>query len=405
MKKLWIAACCSLLLALGVVPASANTADDNCAENPLIVDDGPNGPKAVRVANSYICPGVTLEIRTSLNVTDSSLQITAKEILIEPLPPNDPADPAQRVMIINDLGGGSSTRIRAAAGNVIFNGAVVKAHDLLNISCGGANCLFQSDQSEIIAAANFTNPKAGGSLYIFAAKVDIETTITHGGDHFEITASNGDIKLICKVGGDTACKDPTVGTPPDIIAAQCGNPIQYPCNPTFNNAAELKSVCIGTGGDKPCNGGYKEKRFTATGDIDITGSSITAIDHITFNSGGKILADGAVLHSNDALVLNGKFGVTMRNADFFGAERVNVTGGSGCAIGSLCIDASFAHVEGGSMNWFARGGNAQIRLCGGTFIVPGADFPCFNGKCAPPYPASVLEDVAECLPDPPADIQ
>ena len=150
-------------------------------------------------------------------------------------------------------------------------------------SAGGGTGPSQSDQSEIIAAAKFTNPKAGGSLYIFAAKVDIETTITHGGDHFEITASNGDIKLICKVGGDTACKDPTVGTPP-TSSRPSADSIQSLCNPTFNNAAESKSVCIGTGGDKPCNGGYKEKRFTATGDIDITGSSITAIDHITFNS-------------------------------------------------------------------------------------------------------------------------
>jgi hypothetical protein len=410
MKKYWVIACCSLLLALTttVLPANAtNTANDNCAENPLIVDDGPAGPKALRVADGYICGAVTLEIRTSLNVTDHTLEIVAKEILIEPLAPADPADPAQRVQVINNDTDGL-IRIRSMAGNVVFNGATVKAKGELRIGCAGSSCRVQADQSDLIAAANFNPPGGGGNLLIFAAIVDIETTNTHGGDLFEITASGGGIKLICKT-GDQTCKDPTTGTPPDILLAQCEDPanpgqLLFPCFPTFNTAAELKSVCIGSG-TVTCNGGHKEKRFTATGDIDITNSKITSVDHITFTSnGGKILADGAVIETGDTLKIFGKNGVTMKGATFTAGATLNVSGGTGCPVNSLCIDATDANVQGAQMNWFARGGSARIRLCGGTFIVPGVKVPAFNGDGTPPYGASVLEDAAECGADGPATI-
>jgi hypothetical protein len=300
-------------------------------------------------------------------------------------------------------GVGSNLRLVAESGNLTLLGATLKAHAELRLACKPAGCVIETDFSDVIAAANFAAPAGGGKLLMFAGgSVDIQTTNTHGGDLFEVTATNGSITLICKT-GDTACKDPTVGTPPDIFVNSPGcvvNGVLQPnCTVTFPTVNDIRSVCLGTIGVS-CNGGHKEKRFTAKGDIHLEGTTLTSVDHITFNSGqGAIFAAGATIESGDAIVMNSRNPIDLKNASITAGEHMNVTAGAGCplaATGTPCIDATNANIQGGEMQWFARGGNSIIKLCGGTFTVPGSKVPSFNGDNNSPYGPNVLDTAAEC---------
>jgi hypothetical protein len=406
MKRYWLVAFSAVSLMLGAITSASATvtADDQCgAANPLVVNDGPAGPIATRVANGWDCPAVALEITSNLAIPNSetTVLIHAASILVQTA--GDPTDPAQRVQMIHD-GPGSNLRLVAESGNLTLFGASIKAHTELRLTCRPDTCVIESDFSDLIAAANFANPAGGGALLLFAGgSVDIQTTNTHGGALFEVTASNGDITLICK-SGDTACKDPTVGTPPDILAACVVNgQLQFPCNNiNFPDAAALRSVCLGTVG-VTCNGGSKEKRFTAKGDIHLEGSTITSIDHISFNTQGGIFAQGATIESNDAIVMNAKNPVDLRGAIISAGAQMNVTAGTGCALPpAICIDATNANIQGGSLLWWARGGAAVIKLCGGDFEAIGVKVPRFNGDSTPPFSPNVLDTAAECGADGPA---
>ena len=75
----------AVLLSLIITsPALAlNFGNDNCAENPLVVDDA---AKAARVADGYNCGLVDLTIKTSLTITDPVLPITARSIMVADIP-------------------------------------------------------------------------------------------------------------------------------------------------------------------------------------------------------------------------------------------------------------------------------------------------------------------------------
>jgi hypothetical protein len=412
----------AVILALGGPAWATVTADDNCAENPLVVDDGPAGPKAQRVANGYVCPTTDLVINTSLNVTDPTLDIRARSITVATL--GDPTDPSQRVQIVNNFPD-STTSIVAVTGNLTFNGAIVKAHKTLRLECDGVNpppgCKIESDNSELVAATDFTNPAGGGVFLITAVgPVDIQTTTLHGGDALEVQSNNSDIKLICK-SGDTTCVDPTraAGTPGGTVEAACGLPPQFPCTVTFQTPQELKGVCIGAPGVK-CNGGHKEKRFTAqNGVIDITDSRIDSIEHVTFTA--KKFKGARSILTAESIVINITGGATasdpavvpaidITDAQYVTDFQLTIKAGTGCPADNdpaapNCVVAKGFQGTASPLIISARTGGAVIDLCKSAtqqanLNRPGTGFPQLNNDATPPYTTTgvdrTLESDAEC---------
>jgi hypothetical protein len=177
-----------------------------------------------------------------------------------------------------------------------------------------------------------------------------------------------------------------------------------------------------------CNGGSKEKRFTAQGDIDITGTTLTSIDHITFTSKtGRLLASGANLTSGDSIVFAIKGdgtspSIDLSNATITTATHTTITAGSECPLASLvypanvCINANGALIQASNIIMTADSNTGVIDLCGtaaadasqaptrppqavGATLINdvGADFSTFNGDSTPPYLSpTVLNGTGEC---------
>jgi hypothetical protein len=407
MRQALTAIAVAFTVALALVGAAWATPDD-CSINPLVVDDGPAGEKALMVADGYNCPAVVLEIRSNLDITTVNPQIRAASVLIETA--GDPDDPAQRVQLVNNQSA-STLQISAAAGNIVLLGATVKAHKTMRFTCDAPDCRFDAERSDIITATDFNHPSTGGVLlFDIDGPINIQTTNVHGGDALEMESKSASITLIC-VKGDTSCKDPTGATPPDVIVAACGNPIVYPCKPVFESAADLKSVCIGLPG-VTCNGGHKEKRFTAFTFIDITGGTITSDEHVTFTcKTGEFKGNDSVLEGESVIIrCAGK--VNLQRARITAPASVAITSGTACAIGALCIDARgdadparTTMITGKPIIMTARGSQSILDVCAVNFTVPGTGKPKLNSDSAPPYSPNVLDTGTECAPLPAASFR
>jgi len=377
-----------LPLALGgPALAAPNFADDDCGNADSVID---TVPETDRVKNGYNCPTVALTIAISLlNITEPFLPITAASVkIIGP----DPASASGRVEIINNVAG-SDVFIIAQTGNIEFDEASIKAHHLLKLECKGLVplCKILGEDSDVIAATSFVTPTSGGDLKILSrGDTDIRRSTVHGGDRLEMSSAQGSLTLLCQpgVGG---CKDPQ--TVPGLIAALC--PAGFPCQPIFNSPDDITAVCIQAPG-VVCNGGAVEKRFEAKFDIDITGSKIDSIEHMTFESSeGCIKASGAQLTSTtDNIRIAAKKCVTSPVIDLSKATVLTPIGQTiiianpGCpAPPTVCIDMREAEVEGANITVTAKapGANGVIDLCGATINDLGADFPTFNADSTPPY--------------------
>jgi hypothetical protein len=384
-----------LPFALGGPAQALDFSDDNCAENPLVVD---TVPEAERLANGYNCPAVALTINTSLpGIVDPVLPITAASITI--VGP-DVLEPSKRVEIINDVAS-SDVILIAQTGNIDFKEASIKAHHLLKLECKGIVplCKILGDLSDIIAAANFVTPTAGGDLKILSrGDTDIRRSTVHGGDRLEMNSAQGSLTLLCEP-GTGGCRDPQ--TVPGLIAALC--PSGFPCTPTFASPDEITAVCIQAPGVH-CNGGAVEKRFTARFDIDITGSRIDSIEHMTFETtNGSIKASGAQLTSTtDNIRLVTKQGtIDLSKAVILtpGGTTVIQNNPNCPAPPAVCINLREADVEGSNIVINAKSGvlNGVVDLCGAMLNDTGADFPTINGDSSPPYSdPSVMDEAGEC---------
>jgi hypothetical protein len=381
-------------------PALAlNLGDDNCAENPFIVD---TALKAVRVANGYHCTTVDLVVKTSLIITETVLPISARSIAVTG---PDILDPLKRVEIINNASN-SDVLVTAENGNVTIVEGSLKAHRLLLVQCKGVTplCKITVDSSDLIAAANFASPGGGGDTKVFGrGDVDIRRTNLHGGSRLEVAAIQGSLTIKCAV--EFGCKDPVL-QPPFTVKALCGDPPQFPCTVTFNTPADLQAVCI-VGPDVKCNGGATEKRFTAKFDIDIAGSKIDSIEHMTFEAKeGSIKAAGAQLSSqidNVRLTADGTVDISGATLLTPGGSTIVLAGPNCPAPPGLCINARESDIEGKDIVLLAKSGGVKgvIDLCGATLTDAGVDFPNLNSDALPPYPdPSVVDDAVEC-PAPP----
>lgn len=419
-----IVGCMALLLALF---GTAAADDPDCPAPGLFVVD--TLAEAAIVANGFNCPQVDLEVRFNLSAgpvppgvgpgpgVSQKLQITVNSFLCES--PN-PADPSLKIQIVND---NPSSEVFITAKGVSptnppvaiqTNGCSIKAHKILKLTCTAPGCTFKSDFSDLIAAADFSNPQGGGGLFLnIKGPIDIHTTNVHGGDTLEVESVDSSITLIC-VRGDIGCKDPNQAPIPQIILDQCEDPanpgqILFPCNAVFQNAQQLRDVCFGEIGVE-CNGGHKEKRFTAGTFIDFTGSTITSFEHVTFTckglgfpgipDSGDLKASGATFLF-DSLVINCKGKVDLSNATVTMVKNLSVNVGANCPVpspvGQPCVDLSGAKITAKPLIVTAHAGQSTIDACDATFIVlPGISFPKLNNDPSPPYDTNVLDTSAEC---------
>jgi hypothetical protein len=215
-----------------------------------------------------------------------------------------------------------------------------------------------------------------------------------------VQSTNSDITLICKT-QDTACVDPTrpAGTPGGVVEAACGLPPAFPCTVTFQDSSELKGVCIGAPGVK-CNGGHKEKRFTATnGTINIEGGRIDSIEHMTFTAKEFKGAGSTLTGESIVIKVTGKVDVT--DAEYTTDLQLNISSGTGCAAATECITAKGFKGVGLPIVMTARGGASIINLCKSAIDQadlnqPGTGLPKLNNDATSPYPATVLVTDGQC---------
>lgn len=287
-----------VLVATGGLAAAAPVT--TCNAGTFVVDAG---NAALVAQNGYNNSSCNLVIQATLPSGPMvlNLVITAKSIAIT----GNGGD----VEIINTKTN-STIRFTAAAGNISLFKAVVKAHKTMNFKCtspaGGPDCTFVADSSEIVVASDFALPLGcGGVLRIeTAGDVTFASTFVHGGDAWEVFSTKGNIAIgPCGADGD-GCTDPLLSKrPPQCFNAQ-GQFIG--CTVQFTTENELRSVCFPPGQEQPCNGGCKEKRFQAkNGGIDITGTTITSKEHITFWCGpGGLQGAGSTILSDDKVLID-----------------------------------------------------------------------------------------------------
>jgi len=378
--------------------------------------------QAGQINEGFNCPGVFLVINFSLTppfpggpqgppsgpgpalpAGATIVNYVAKTITV-----SGPAAAADRIQIVNN-NAGSQVTFTAVDGDITLNGATIKAHKILKFTCTeqAPPCKFTSDNSDVIAATSFDNPQAGGGLFFnIFGDIDIKNTTVHGGDTLEMESVSSFIRLICG-GGPGGCTDPLVSkTLPQCFNAQ-GQFV--PCTVTFNTADQLKAVCFPAGEAVSCNGGHKEKRFTAGTFIDFTGSTITADEHVTFTckginfpavpNSGDLLASGATFDM-DSLVINCKGKVDITKSHITMAAHLTINSGLNCPANTICIDASEATIIAKPVRWNTGGGGRIIDVCGATFTLAGSGFPSLNGGTSPPYGATVLDTAVECAPLP-----
>ncbi len=386
-----------LIVALGILalvfslggPAGAvlNFADDDCG-NPDTTIDTP--AEAARVANGYNCAGVDLTITTSLNdnapsdIVDQNLQISAKSLTI--------TGPLE---IINDVAL-SSIRLVAEGGNIKITDAIIKAKDLLRLECKGVLCTIDVDDSELVASFDFslTGSSTGDLLIIANGPINIKNTTTWGAALLHITSKSGSITWFCPGAG--GCKDPNLSKP-DIITSQCGDPIVFPCTATFDNSKELKEVCFP---GVTCGGGAKEIGVRAKGDIDVSGSTIKALDHISFvSTEGQFKGKKSTLTAPDNLTISVKGPIDISEATITSGNALNITAGSGCpAAPAVCINGRKSDLEGDNITIRANNALGVIDLCEASVDDLGADLPTLNGDSTSPFDPNVLDTAAECAP-------
>jgi hypothetical protein len=403
----------------GAERALAQTSGAACPPPGLFVVDGSAGHTPAIVNGGFNCPAVDLVVSVDLDPV-MRLIITAKSFKVVPL-----AGAPGNVQIVNDhpdsdiiiTAVGATLANPAPGGDIIIDRGDLKAHRVLKFVCTGQSpaCTFKADNSALIAASDpgFGNPQAGGGLFFdIFGPIDIHTTNVHGGNVVEMTSRSSSITMICG-SGDGACKSPVVPPIPPIVLAQCppqpGDPpgtlIHFPCDLDIPNAAALQGVCFPSPAGVPCNGGAKEKRFTAGTFIDFTGSTITSDEHVTFTCKGlpsPIPGSGDLKASGATFLFHSLFIDCKGKVDLSDARLVMVTHftsntGVNCPAatlpaGATCINVAGAEITARPLTLTASGGDSIIDACGAVFTVHGSGFPKLNNKTTPAtYPQTTVK--------------
>jgi hypothetical protein len=413
MRSIW-ALFVGIALLITIIPpahAALNFADDVCPDTggtEFIVD---TAPKAARVENGYSVTSCTIIIKISLNPTDNNYIIKAKAISIE-------GDGVNPLDIINSAPGGD-INLQATGGNILVTNASVKARDFVRLQCGSANCRIDVDDSSIIGSPTLDqfnipgDPGSGfvtkGEVFISAkGDVDLQRSDIFGGSGLHIESQQGKVTWFCPGPGASGCIDPFAK--PFKALELCPDPAdptktKFPCTVNFADAAALKAVCFpGTPG-RFCGGGATEIRVTAQLDLDISGTTIIALDHLTLDSKkGGILAgpkngQPSVINVADSFAALAFKTIDMREAEWT-AATIKVTSGGGCvaADAGFCINAEKSILTANNIRILANNKNGDINACAATMTAAGSDFPALNLDNSAPYDPNVVDTAAECAP-------
>lgn len=459
MRKRWIVASGILTLAL-IIGGGAEAQVNTCADaggTQHIVD---TAPEATAIgAQGYKNLDCHLIIQVSITpIPTTVLKLEADDITIDPA--GGPT-PGTSVDIINN-NAQSVLELNADQTDINISEARLKAHKLLRIVCSGLAppCDLIVRLSELVATLDFAAPAPGfGDVkMIIAGDIDIQTSTVHGGARLEMSATYGGLTLLCTPGGG-GCKDPV--TESNVSVQLCGTcppgdtcppdprvpPAIFPCSVTFPTGGDLQAVCTQAPGVS-CDGGSVEKRFTACEDINITGSTITSVEHMTFETkgfkqngdkcDGKLRAAGANLTAESVVTTIAGDGtapsIDLSDATINTTAHTTITAqppATGAATGcpaagagypaNVCVNANGALVQASNIIMTAASGNGVIDLCGTAAAVAanpptrppqvagatlindlGTDNATYNADTTPPFSRivgaveTILNGTAEC---------
>ena len=343
-------------------------------------------------ANGFLNTGCDLKILETMPVTIKDLSITAQSLAI---------GGASHVDIINDILSSSITL--KTTGNISVLNASLKAHKNLRIDCTGTAppCTFTSDNgSELIVATDpgfDAVPLGGGGVMLITTQgeISIHNTAIHAGDTFHFTSKLASVTLgPCPGGTIGVCQDPNgePGKPPTpIVVQECGlNPdgtVKLPCTLNVANAAELRSICFPDTPGQPCNGGNKQKDITAATFIDIRGVELISEKHVVLTCGTELLgSDAKITVFNDKILVKCGGKIDFTNAQLTASLNVEVTSScTGIPLGSPCVDASGADMEGREVKLTAAGGGT-VDASSASLNNTGTKFPTLNGDLHPALP-------------------
>jgi hypothetical protein len=255
----------------------------------------------------------------------------------------------------------------------------------------------------VAADPGFVDPQGGGRLIVdIFGPIDIHTSTVHGGNNVEMSSRSSSITMICG-GVEGPCKSPLEAPIPQILLDQCppqpgdNTPIHFPCEVTVPNPLALRGLCFPATG-VTCNGGHKEKRFSAGTFIDFTGSTITSDEHVTFTckglgfpgipDSGDLKAKGAtfLFHS---LVVDCPGKVDLSDARLVMVQNLAINTGATCPVavlpgGPTCINVAGALITAAKpLMLTANKTKSIIDACGTVFTVHGSGFPRLNDKFTP----------------------
>jgi hypothetical protein len=399
----------ALILVFGAVgqsQAALNFADDVCPDTggtEFIVD---TVGEAALVENGYSRTDCTIIIKISLNPTENNYIIKAKSIRVE-------GDGVTPLDIINASPNGD-VNLQATGGNIFVTNASVKAKDFVRLQCTSAACRIDVDDSSIIGSPSLDqfnipgDPGSGfatdGEVFISAkGDVDLQRSDVYGGSGLHIESQQGNVTWFCPGPGASGCIDPFAS--PFKAKELCGDPPTFPCPVVFPDAAALKAVCFpGTPG-RFCGGGATEIRVTARLDIDISGTTIIALDHLTLDSRtGSILAgpkngQPSVINVADSFAAIAFKTIDMREAEWT-AATIKVTSGGGCVAADpgFCINAEKSVLTANNIRILANNTNGDINACAATMTAAGSSVPILNLDNTVPYDPNVNDTAAECAP-------
>jgi hypothetical protein len=411
MRKLLFTLVAVALVALAGAGAPADAQSTACP-GPGSTYEVNTAPEALDIAAGYKNVACTLIIRTSVPVAVPTWKAEAAAITIEG---KDVLDASKRVEIIN-AGTPGDVVLVAQNGDVFIKEATIKGKNNVTVDCNGpATCDVTILDSEVMAPLSILDPSDGNVRVHARDSVRIENSTYFGGNFLYIIADLGSIVWFCPTTGG-GCVDPLVS---GVAALLC--PGGFPCLVNFPTAADLQKVCI-RGPEVICGGGSKEIRVTALKDIDLQGSTILALDHVTFTSKqGKILL-GPKLGNKTVLEgenfnFNSTTGIDLTEATIIATGNISMevtpAGAFGCPIadapfnGTKCIVAPKVKLEGTGVKLLAKelgGALGIIDLCDSRNDPPGtpdileigAGLPKINNETSSPYGATVLDTVAEC---------
>jgi hypothetical protein len=396
MTRLWLMLGFIVTFALLEVPAARAAISAACPDTggtQYIVDTALDADDLKEGYNNQAC---ALIVRTSIpGIIGENYNLKAKSVTIQG---PDSLDSSKRVEIINANPSGD-VLISARNGNVTITEGIVKSRDRLHITCETpAACTIDIQSSEVMTPLSVLEP--GGDLRLNAAgNVNVSNATLFGGAMLHISSKTGSVLWFCPGSGD--CKDPLTS---GVASTLC--PGGFPCIINFPTPTDLKNVCSqGT----LCGGGNKEIRITAFIDVDISGSTIAALDHVTVEAKtGKILAGKK---AGNVTTLTGdvwqfySFGTQdFSDAKIHTQDEIKMEAKGGCpAPPAICINLRRADLESDNIRVLANGTAGLIDVCDNAKLVAvGGDVPRLNADSTIPYETNVNETVAECAPLAPA---